>query len=205
MLLALLCFAVFAQPAQAMDVTIYKTASCGHCIPYIAGVKEMFASDFGVTDVVEKNALATQEGRVELANLQESANVPLRMQGHLVVSVDNGKYLFEGHVPVAKMRDFLKSSASKYDKIVVTLETMTDDPLPYTIFANGVQKACTAQQLIEECDKSQPSAPNAQGGPASAAAIETGLYGGLTPAQIGILALFVVVPIALIIKYGKVL
>ncbi len=116
------------------QVVVYNNEACGHCQPYVneltAGLKAM-----GYGDIEVRQFINNESVRAELSSLQASRKVPLEMQGHLVASVEGGKYLFEGHVPVALVTDFLKNKAKDYpDGLVVTLDSMTGEEQPYKVF-----------------------------------------------------------------------
>jgi len=189
--LVLFLLTALAVQAPALSATIYPSESCGHCKPYLekagAMLKGMGAS------VVEKEIVNVPENRAELARLQESFGVPLTMQGHLVMDVDD-KYLFEGHVPVRLIEDFLKNSTAKYSRVVVTPDSMSEDAPTYLLLSGYMVKECSAMDSIEACDsgKALKTTPiqhgTGQGGP--------GFFEWL------VVVLIIAVPVALILKYG---
>jgi hypothetical protein len=129
----LLAISGAASAYAGPQVVVYNNEACGHCQPYVneltAGLK---ATGFG--DIEVRQFINNESVRAELSSLQASRKVPLEMQGHLVASVEGGKYLFEGHVPVALVTDFLKNKAKDYPGgIVVTLDSMTSEG-PYKVF-----------------------------------------------------------------------
>ncbi len=189
-----IALAALAAQAAALSVTIYQSESCGHCRPYLDkaanALKALGAS------VVEKEIVNVPENRAELARLQESFGVPLTMQGHLVINVDD-KYLFEGHVPVWLIEDFLKNSAAKYSRVVVTQDTMSEDAPTYLLLSGSEIKECLAADSIEACDsgkalKTTPVQP--AGGVAG--------RGGVGLVEWLVVILIVAVPVVLVIKYG---
>ncbi len=184
-LLAVVMVAVLLplQASAASTALVYKNEGCGHCGPYLVELKAALAG-LGITDVTEKEFVNDQAIRRELALLQESFNVPLTMQGHMVTLVD-GKYLFEGHVAVDKVKEFLKNPPA--EKMVVYLDSMSGQPEPYSLMTeNGEVKQCSADQQVTECAENN--------GP--------GEKTGTDYSSWVFAALIVLVPAALIIKFG---
>ncbi len=187
--LALVLVVVFSVQATAVSqAVVYKNEGCGHCGPYLVELKAAL-TELGVTNIVEKEFVNDLQVREELARLQESFNVPFTMQGHMVAVVD-GKYLFEGHVPVEKVKTFLQSPSS--EKMVVYLDSMTGQPEPYSLMnEKGKVKECKAEQQIAECATSGNVV--SEGG-------QTATSGGI-PTWV-VAALVVLVPLFVIFKFG---
>ncbi|MBI5225280.1 hypothetical protein HY989_05410 [Candidatus Micrarchaeota archaeon] len=92
--------------ASEKTAIIYKNEACGHCTPYLEKLLPLLEQK-GYAPIV-KDFINSQEARRELSELQQKFNVPLQYQGHMLVYID-GKYLFEGHVPVQVVEKYLST------------------------------------------------------------------------------------------------
>jgi hypothetical protein len=193
-LLSALFLLSFLSLAGASSVVVYKNEACGHCGPYLAQLKPALAG-LGITDYAEKEIINNQNNRAELARLQERFGVPFTMQGHMVVNVD-GKYLFEGHVPMKLITDFLRNDASKYDRMVVTQDSMDpNSPTYYLLSKDNKVAECPAEQGIAQCFES--------GGKVVGAVSTQVPSAGLAWWQIAFVGLIVIVPLSLIFAFGR--
>ena len=85
--------------------------------------------------------------------LQEHFNVPLTMRGHLLTAID-GKYLFEGHVPVGLVSGFMAGAAQERDSVVVTQDSMASDVKSYYMMSgNGGVLECSINTPIAACEQ----------------------------------------------------
>ncbi|MEW6721746.1 MAG: hypothetical protein AB1324_00635 [Candidatus Micrarchaeota archaeon] len=151
LLLILLLPGVFAG-----QVLVYKNEGCGHCVMYMDSLMDMLERN-GYGEVVIKDYMSDPQARSEVASIQERFGVPLGMQGHLIVLVE-GSYLFEGHVPVELMEEYLKAPQGP---VVVTQDSM-DEPASYKMLMDGKEHECPIDQPIAECAASGEAG---QGGP----------------------------------------
>jgi hypothetical protein len=189
---ALLAFLLIFLPfASAGSVTIYKNEGCGHCRPYIEKLRGILEPlGYGVT---EKDIMNDAEARRALYELQSAFAVPLSMQGHLLVAID-GRYLFEGHVPIRLITDFLKDSASKFQSVVVTQDAMSSDVenfgdiRSYLLLKDGRVAECTASTSVEACY-------NGEGRISANPRADSGML------QLFFVALIVLVPVTLVALY----
>lgn len=166
------------------SVMIFKSDSCGHCAPYVDELLLSLKSlGYDSSQVQVKDFLNDKNNRQELANIQEKFGVPLTMQGHMIVLIDN-KYLFEGHVPAELIRSFLQNDAKNYEKIVVTQDSMTQASSYKLLLANRQIKECEINTPLVACEN------NAVSNPSGDVAFD---YGKLV-----VPALIVLVPLALI-------
>ncbi len=124
-------FFLFVFTVSAADVRIYKNEGCGHCVGYLEDLMEMLGKN-GYTGIEIKDFMKSDEARREVAEIQRRFNVPIAMQGHLIVLIED-QYLFEGHVPVESMEDYLKKPRGP---IVVTQDNM-DNPRTYQMLVNN--------------------------------------------------------------------
>ncbi len=127
------------------SVRIYKNAGCGHCEMYLDGLMSMLQKD-GYTNVTIKDFMSDTEARKEVDGIQELFGVPLSMQGHLLVLIDD-KYLFEGHVPTGLIDGYLKAPDGP---IVVTQDKM-DGATTYMMLMDGKPHTCPIDQTPQQC------------------------------------------------------
>ena len=130
-------------PASAL---IYKNGGCGHCGPYVEGLVQMLEKN-GYRDYVVKDFMQDEQARKDVAAIQDRFSVPLQMQGHMLVLIDD-KYLFEGHVPPNLIENYLKNSKGQ---VVVTQDIMGAAP-NYLMLMNGKVETCPIDQPIEQCE-----------------------------------------------------
>ncbi|MBI5176918.1 hypothetical protein HY995_02395 [Candidatus Micrarchaeota archaeon] len=136
LVMALALFAGFSAALQDVPVVIYNNEACGHCQPYISGLTRGLESA-GLRNIEIRRFINNESARAELYRLQSSRSVPLSMQGHMVTFI-GGKYLFEGHVPVPLVVDFLRNKAGDYpDGIVVTQDSMDESSARSYLFSDG--------------------------------------------------------------------
>lgn len=146
-------FALFVLVAgvsaySPQSAVIYKNEACGHCTAYISTLHDALNS-MGVS-VETKDFLNDPQARGEVAELQRRFKVPFEMQGHLLTIID-GKYLFEGHFPPELMKKFLTEDAQDYDSLVVTQDSM-GQASSYFHLKDGKVLECPINQPISECD-----------------------------------------------------
>ncbi|MEM4254758.1 MAG: hypothetical protein QXR53_00315 [Candidatus Norongarragalinales archaeon] len=130
------------------NAVIYKNEACGHCSSYILSLYK-FLESAGVKQIEVKDFLGDVQARREVAELQERFAVPFEMQGHLLTIVD-GKYLFEGHFPLDVMDKFLREEAQDYSSLVVTQDSM-EKVSSYFHLKDGNVLECPIAQPISEC------------------------------------------------------
>jgi hypothetical protein len=139
----LILFFPYAFPASAL---IYKNGGCGHCGPYVEELVSMLEKN-GYNDYVVKDFMEDTDVRKEVMAIQDRFSVPLQMQGHMLVLIDD-KYLFEGHVPAGLIESYLENPKGQ---VVVTQDSM-DKPTSYFMLMNGRVETCPIDQPIGECD-----------------------------------------------------
>lgn len=143
-------FAVFllllASPVWSASALIYKNQGCGHCGPYVEGLVAMLEKN-GYRDYVVKDFMSDSAARAEMVAIQEKFGVPLAMQGHMLVLIDD-KYLFEGHVPPQLIESYMKNPKGT---VVVTQDKMSG-ATDYQMLMNGKIETCDINEPIQECD-----------------------------------------------------
>lgn len=183
--LALLIVLTGLASASGSQAIIYENEACGHCQEYLTQLTAGLAS-IGYTNLDVRHLINNESVRGELYSLQQSMNVPLSMQGHLVIAID-GKYLFEGHVPVALVEDFLVNKASKYPKGIVVTQDLMLGATSYKVFDGTSIKQYPIDALIG----SGGGVPPASG------------LSGLNPQDIALPAFFFLVPLLLVLLWGR--
>lgn len=150
MLFVLLLAIGLAAAYTPQQAVIYKNEACGHCTAYISSLYKTLESA-GIKQIEIKDFLGDPSIRTEVSSIQSKFEVPVEMQGHLVTLVD-GKYLFEGHFPQELMKKFLLEDAQNYGKLVVTQDSMGQAE-SYFHLENGKVVECPINQPISECTK----------------------------------------------------
>ncbi|HIH19902.1 TPA: hypothetical protein HA244_01400 [Candidatus Micrarchaeota archaeon] len=141
-----------AAPVFAGSAVIYKSESCGHCTPYVEKLFPLLEKN-GFQNITVKDYINDQQARAEVAKIQADFGVPLEMQGHMLTLLD-GKYLFEGHVQFDVVENFLQNERQNFAKLVVTQETMDANSPQYLLLApDGSVKQCSATQSVGECSE----------------------------------------------------
>ena len=164
-ILFLLITLAFTPLVFGGSAVVYKSESCGHCAPYVEKLFPMLERNgFQASDVVVKDFLSDSQARAEVAQIQKDFGVPLEMQGHMLTLID-GKYLFEGHVPLSFLENFLKNDRQNFDKIVVTQDSMDENAPSYLLLdSQGKVRQCSVTQSAGECEEQGGSESGSAGG-----------------------------------------
>ena len=152
MKIILLALLLLAPIAFAGSAVIYKSESCGHCTPYVEKLVPLLEGN-GFSDIQVKDFINDPQARAEVAQIQNDFNVPLEMQGHMLTLLD-GKYLFEGHVQLPVIERFLREEKGNFEKIVVTQDSMDENSPQYLLLgssSDGSVKQCSSAQSVGEC------------------------------------------------------
>ncbi len=136
---------LFLQVQFAGPALIYKNQGCGHCVPYLDELVPMLVKS-GYADMQIKDYMQDNAARAEFYQLQERFGVPLQMQGHMAVLLD-GNYLFEGHVPVGLIEEYMKNPKGP---VVVTQDEM-EGAKSYFMLMGGKAHECPISQPLGEC------------------------------------------------------
>ena len=116
----LFSFAALAQP----QVTVYKNEACGHCGMYLSNFR-LFLDERGSGPYVEKQIINNPLMREELSRFNSERDIPISMQGHMVVSM--GNLVLEGHVPIDMLEEFMNMYPDgNYPKAVIYQDYMLD-------------------------------------------------------------------------------
>ncbi len=141
--LALLLLAPAIFPAS---ILIYENGGCGHCGPYVQSLVAMLEKN-GRSDYVIKDFMADVQARAEMEAIQENFSVPLAMRGHMLTLID-GKYLFEGHVPPALIESYMKNSSKG---VIVTQDKMEGAAQYQLLGPDGRIETCQIGTPIQDC------------------------------------------------------
>jgi len=142
-----------SQLVLGTSAVIYKSESCGHCTPYIEKLFPLLEAS-GFDEIQVKDFLNDQQARSEVSQIQKEFGVPLEMQGHMLTLLD-GKYLFEGHVQLPVVERFLREGKQNFEKAVFTQDSMDENAPSYLFLAkDGSVKQCSVSQSLLECIES---------------------------------------------------
>ena len=111
---------------------IYYNRACHDCTTYIEEKIEPLLKEYGI-EIEKKDYINERNNRIELNELSEGLGVPVQLQGHFTVFIDN-KIILQGHVPEQIIRDLL-SSENVFDKIVVFQDEMDENAENYRVWA----------------------------------------------------------------------
>lgn len=141
--------AVTAAEAPANKALIYKSAACGHCIPYLEELNEfLIKHNFSV---IERDVINDMQAREEVNKLNQLMNVPFEMQGHMM-TILNGKLVLEGHVPASMLEELVKQYPDyNFPYWVVKQDSMGDDFTKYYLMKEGLIKKCEKNKPVKEC------------------------------------------------------
>ena len=183
---ALFFLALFLGFASAQSAVIFENESCGHCGPYVEELKA-FLSEKGF-EITEKNFVNDIEARVEVVQLHQKYSVPVQLQGHMV-TVLNGNFLLEGHVPFEMIEEVLgKYPLRNFPDLVIYQDSMSDVPEPYSLMLDGKIVQCTAGAKVSECALLPNSFVESS---LPALVVFSGLTAGIHPCTIGVLLFFI--------------
>lgn len=178
------------QESNSIEVVIYKNEACGHCEMYLKEFKN-FLYLHGYTNVTEKLMINDPAIREEVAQLNIERNIPLEMQGHMIVIIDNSLIL-EGHVPIPLIENLFENySENEFPKMVIYQDLM----LPLNELES--YKIMDKQNKIRECPITDDVLECAQiKGKISdeillPLVIFTGLIDGINPCAFGVLLFFI--------------
>ncbi|MFH1752235.1 MAG: hypothetical protein ABH821_04840 [archaeon] len=182
---------VFSATAMAEENTavIYKNSACGHCVMYLQELNE-FLIGKGFT-VTEKNFINDQVARQEWLNVHLQKNIPIELQGHMLV-VLNDNLLLEGHVPLSVVSQVFNQYPSlEFPEIVVFQDSMEEESKleNFKVMINGKTSVCGLEENFSEC-----VGVNENNGSWQSfmpfIVLSSGLLAGIHPCTIGVLLFF---------------
>ena len=133
----LLLVLLLPHPAISYDsdykkAVIYYNRACHDCTTYIEEKIEPLLKEYGI-EIEKKDYINERRNRIELNELSEDLGVPVQLQGHFTVFIDN-EIILQGHVPEQIIRDLLNSE-NVFDKIVVFQDEMIENAENYKVWA----------------------------------------------------------------------
>ena len=182
-----------AQP-QGSSAVIYYNEACGMCSDYLSLVTGHL-HDLGIDDVMVKDYVNVKDYRKELLAINDENNIPPSLQGHLVTIVD-GKYFFEGHVPMG----LIDEAFSLDRKILIYQDEMGEAKTYEAWLFRGDAKEYPIDQGFQSYvswfdeHKEELPAPNAAAefrmSNLLPVVLSTGLLAGIHPCTIAVLFFF---------------
>lgn len=115
--------ASLAQSEQSSAV-IYYNEACAMCAEYIDQELIKTLKEQGVSDIVKKDYINDRAIRKELGDLNEKIGIPVELQGHFSIFV-NDNIILQGHVPAGIIADIFDNQG-KFEKIIVFQDKMHD-------------------------------------------------------------------------------
>ncbi|MFH1391003.1 MAG: cytochrome c biogenesis protein CcdA [Candidatus Diapherotrites archaeon] len=173
------------------EVVIYKNEACGHCNVYLKEFRN-FLYLHGYANVEEKLMINNPAIRQEVALLHNERNVPLEMQGHMIVTIDNSLIL-EGHVPIPILENLFEEYNEKpFPKMIIYQDFMLplEDLESYKIMdEQGEIRECEIKDDILECSELDGKIMSKDA--LLPLVIFTGLIDGINPCAFGVLLFFI--------------
>ncbi len=131
-LMFLLAFEKTARGAELRKATIYYNNACAACSHYIKGQLIPILKEFEVEKIIKKDYINDPSMHRELPDRSNRLGIPLKLQGHLTVFIDD-RIILEGHVPEEIIRNLFR--VSNYEKILVYQNSMGENVKSYKIWA----------------------------------------------------------------------
>ncbi|MBI5035814.1 hypothetical protein HZC09_00575 [Candidatus Micrarchaeota archaeon] len=157
-----LLFALLAPIASAATTRalIYKSDACSHCAPYLGKLFPVLEAAGIRADQTEvRDFINNPERRKEVALLQEKYGVPLTMQGHMLTVID-GTYVLEGHIPLAAVESLLKGPKPQ-EPVILYQDSMASNVVTYEMLSGGQKRECTTAETPWDCQaKTQSALPD---------------------------------------------
>ncbi len=151
--LLFMCFFIFSQGifidqvSASNDVVMYGDTDCGKCLSYIAEL-QWALGEIGITDIQIRDFKVSPEARVELHELNNRLEVPFSMRGNVAVVIE-GRYVFEGYVPVSVIKDFIMTNKGDYQRFVLYRD---DNRNLYMLMdEKGEIRECPIIDSIQKC------------------------------------------------------
>lgn len=182
LLLLVVVLVAFSPQALAGTATIYESTACGHCTPYVSGLKQLLQQN-GFS-IVEKDYVNDLGARNEWNSFHEKKGIPLELRGHML-AVLNGSVALEGHVPVKAVEQLIKEYPLGDFPSIVLFQDDMGESTTFKVFFEGKTTECSVGENILECadiENKQLPLPLIVG--------FSGLLAGIHPCTIGVLLFF---------------
>ena len=130
---------VHAEDSRKAEV--YFNEACADCSVYLGEELLPALKELGVENIEVKDYINNRSFRKELNNYNEAIDVPLELQSHLMVFIDEGRLVFGGHVPADITRELLLNSENFPEDFLVFQDKMEghgDIVSNYQVWSPGV-------------------------------------------------------------------
>ena len=111
-----------AQSPKYETAIVYYNEACSMCAMYIKDELLPTLEEAGIKNIIKKDYVNDKQSRVELNELTEQNNIPVNLQGHFMIFIDD-KIILGGHVPRHVIMDLLTKD-NDFDKIFVLQDEM---------------------------------------------------------------------------------
>ena len=182
--------------AQEPDRTavVYYNEACDECAIYVNGELAEIMAAYRIR-LVRKDYINHREHRAELNELNQRLGIPLELQSHLAIYIDDGRIVVQGQPPRPLMETLLDPETPLPERILVYREE--DDVYRVWAFAGPVQvypidTPLSAYLTWFEANRSRFRDEAAEGiRLLLPAVLLTGLLDGINPCALAILLFFV--------------
>ncbi len=194
---------------------IYFNEACADCSVYLEAELLPVLQEMGISDIEVKDYINDRSFRKELNNRNEEIGIPLELQSHLMVFIDEGKLIFGGHVPVHIMRELWQINENLPAGLLVFQDKMEghgDSVTDYQVWSPGASaQTYGINEPIEnylrwyEENKSSFGGMQKEGeGSIWGLVLLTGLLDGVNPCAIAVLIFFIAFLFTLQSGIGKI-
>ena len=179
-----------------LHVVIFKNEICEHCALYTHELKE-YLEGKGVqgANIEEYNLINNPEARAALAEFNEEYGVPIDMQGHLTVIL-NDRFVIEGNVPIDMIDEVLNHYPDgDLPRMVVLQELMTTNKEEIKVYKvmdeNNEVRECPISLQIDGCARIEGELYGLLGYSILPLVLTTGLIDGINPCAFAVLLFFI--------------
>jgi cytochrome c biogenesis protein CcdA len=186
---------VWAQESGRTAVVYYNEA-CDECETYVAGELAEILAAYQIR-LVKKDYINHRDHRRELNELNDRLSVPLELQSHLAIYVDDGRIILQGEPPRSTVEALLAPDANLPGRVVVYRGEGEDKGYRVWAFAGPVQTYPDDTPIETYLSWFRANRENlaAPGGEQQTfllpAVLLTGLVDGINPCALAILLFFV--------------
>jgi len=114
-----------AQPSPTPQVTVFYNSPCRDCVEYIEGTLLPVLKDFGFKEIDQRDFINDRSNRAELNQRSTELGVPIPLQAHLAMFIDD-RVILEGHIPPELIRGLLSLASPAYEKILIYQDRMPE-------------------------------------------------------------------------------
>ncbi len=186
LILFILLLIVMPFVNSATSAIVYKNEACGHCEIYLEELKT-FLKEKGI-NLEEKDLINNNIIRNELNNLNKEFEIPIELQGHMVVKI--GNLILEGHVPVDMVDKYLGEGSD--EKVIIYQDYMAEkeDLKSYKVMDKNGIRECEITKEIKDCLNEKPKSDIFQKS-LLLLILFNGIIAGIHPCTISVLLFFI--------------